>query len=314
MQSHNIDETLLSAFIGKSYFPDVLIALESTQGGHTNINYIVYAGEAKYFLKLYRYQKLPLIEKEIDVIKQLLENKYKTPSLVKTNAGDNYATSPWGVVVITDYIEGVYPKPNDEDLFAIGSLLAELHNISPINELKQGYAIQLNDMERGIRESKMLMDRDTLSFFKSVVNIGLDIPMDLLPYGLSHCDVFLDNMIKGSNHEIYLLDFEEVAIERYLFDLGRAIIGCCLVENVIDIDQAKKLISGYSAHRELKQIEKEHLLDYIIYTGGISSFWWFYEFNVKRPDDSKKNFYVELMCPVKKLIDGYASSYQQLIA
>ncbi|MCI5160078.1 MAG: hypothetical protein D3906_16975 [Candidatus Electrothrix sp. AUS1_2] len=141
-------------------------------------------------------------------------------------------------------------------------------------------------------------------FFELIINIGEKIPFADLPTGLAHCDIFLDNMIKNTSSKIYLLDFEEVAIENYLFDVGRSIIGCCIHNDLVDLNLARRLIEGYETVRKLSSLEIDYLVDYIIYCGGISAFWRYYEFNVKRPDEEKKDFYKKILTPVKALIDN----------
>ncbi|MCI5157398.1 MAG: hypothetical protein D3906_02980, partial [Candidatus Electrothrix sp. AUS1_2] len=117
--------------ISKAYFNNESIRLTRINGGHTNLNFLVTHNRDDFFLKLYRYQTANLVTLEIETICQLVEEGFRTPSIISSTSGDSCIETSEGLVVISEFIDGSHPVPINNDVYNIGSLMAHLHLITP---------------------------------------------------------------------------------------------------------------------------------------------------------------------------------------
>jgi Ser/Thr protein kinase RdoA (MazF antagonist) len=139
------------------------------------------------------------------------------------------------------------------------------------------------------------------------------LPFDQFPQSLIHGDLFLDNVIVSEMNDLWFIDFEGGCIDNSLFDLARAMIGCAIVEDRLDLELCNVLLMGYSMTRNLTDLENEYLYEYIIYAGVVSTLWRYTEFNLDRQGENKNHIYRELLIPVKKLIlQGKKSALESL--
>lgn len=234
-------------------------------------------GKKNYFLKIYRYPDIEKIKTEIALLNKLGYRAFFFED------GDKKG-------VITEYLNGSEPKQTEKNLFKIGAQISKLHLVQT-----DGLETK-NQKQKFIKLEKEIKDQG-LKFLYPLLENCKNIPFDRLPVSLIHGDVFLDNTIEKDG-KITLVDYEEIAYSNSLFDVARAVIGCCITKGEIEKTLTDALIKGYETNRSLEDIEKNHFKKMIIYTGLYSVFWRYREFNILRPDSGKKDLYRELLKPI----------------
>ena len=280
-----------------------IIDIEKTEAGLTNFNYyITDENHQKYFLKMYRKNSIEEINNEIEFINCVLNNKIKTPKIIKNIYNNDITINNGNSYVLFEYINGKHPIATDANIRKIGRLMANMHQINIECSIKQKkYSIDINHIISELKRYETKVDDELLNLFYKLIKNSQNIPFEKLPKSYNHCDIFLDNLIQ-KDEDIYIIDFEEVSYENSLFDISRCAFGCCRDNDTINLQKYYILINSYNNVKPLTQEEKEYLYDYTIFTGLISTFWRYMEFNIYRIDDTKKELYKELYYSIIKFI------------
>ena len=315
---HNGEKTIIDKII-MAYFGDIGKAnYEFTRltGGLTNYNYLIkVTGKGDYFLKIFRKAPPQRVKSLVSLTMLLQKQNFPTPRILKPIVGNYWLEGDY-TAIITEYITGVHPIQNVENLHKIGNIMSLLHLFKPDKEvgekLLQNYSLNFqNRMEqmRGVEIPK------ELSYFLDMARPHIDsIKFESYYRSVIHGDIFLDNVMVSEMNDFYFIDFEGGCIDNSIFDIARAIIGCCLKYGVIDQEFCSALLFGYTMIRPLEPIEFETLYEYIIYAGTVSALWRFTEFNISRPEENRSDIYRELMQPTLALIQmGREKAYEQLL-
>ncbi len=261
--------------------------------GLTNFNYLIIdENNNKYFFKIYRYKSIESITNELNFINYLVKKNFPTPKIIINQNSDK--------CVVFEYIDGKHPKQNIDNIIKIGKLISKLHNIKIDREvnLNIGYSLNLKD----IKEFKSNFNTKLNNLFEIILLKVESIPFDNLPKSATHCDIFLDNLIEFNN-KVFLIDFEELAYENSIFDICRAMYGCCFKNNKLNLNLVKVMIYEYQKYRKLTDLEKEYIYEYTLYAGFISIFWRYREFNINRYDSEKSSLYKEFINALEILLN-----------
>ena len=289
--------------IVKLYYNLEIKTINETDGGLTNFNYFIIDNKNKqYFLKNYRNNSFQLINQEIEFIDCAIRNKIKTPKVIKNIKNENISIHDGSYYVLFEYIKGKQPIATNDNIQKIAYIIANIHNInSDCSVKKKKYSLNLNHIISELKKYNKYIKQEIYEFLFDLIQISKKIPFEKLPKSYNHCDIFLDNLIQ-TEHDLYIIDFEEVSYENVLFDISRCAYGCCIKNDVIDFNKYSLLIQTYDKKRTLSLQEKEYLYEYTIYTGLISIFWRYMEFNIYRKDAIKKELYKELFITIKNFL------------
>lgn len=85
------------------------------------------------------------------------------------------------------------------------------------------------------------------------------IPLESLPGGLVHTDVFPSNVIVDVRNDPYLIDFDEIAAGPFIADLCVAINSFCRNLEGLDFALREAMIRGYERGRKLTDMEVDYL-------------------------------------------------------
>ncbi|WDP85182.1 MAG: phosphotransferase [Desulfobacter sp.] len=112
--------------------------------------------------------------------------------------------------------------------------------------------------------------------------------------GFIHGDIFWDNLLFDRERLTAILDFEEACQYYFLFDLGMTAVGCCADSQGFDMDKVAWMLKGYQTTLPLGRKEKNQYKIFMIYAAVSAAFWRFRQYNIRYPDQEKKNNYKEL--------------------
>jgi len=204
------------------------------------------------------------------------------------------------LAALFQFVPGEHPDATPTDLEAIGALMAKVHACDT--------SVALGAYNPGPREllrrvlKAPYRDVATRDFFADAARECQGLPWQELPRGVVHCDVFLDNLILDRDGVLHLIDWEEVARDAFLLDIARAIIGCCRVEQRMDLTLAGALVRGYQRGRVLSGVEREVLHRVSVHAGLLSTFWRYEQLTLSRPEQGRVEMYRELMGPTMGLM------------
>ncbi|OVE79899.1 hypothetical protein BVY01_01295, partial [bacterium I07] len=195
--------------------------------------------------------------------------------------------------ILKRYFQGeVCPELDFRMLNQLGAMLARLHQIPSPEYLPKTFPYGLDYFETlpssfsGCAFAKWLINKQ--DYLINTID-------SRLPRGLVHGDVFYDNVLFSTNHQLMaVIDFEEACQYYKVFDLGMCIVGTCANRGEISLSKAKAFIDGYQSIKSLQESEKAALQVFAEYGAVATSFWRFRQHHVLKPDKNKANRYHEM--------------------
>ena len=227
-------------------------------GSHT---YVV-NGRNKYLLKVIGPAFANTARQSVSIMRYLEGNGFPVPETILTKGGlPIFETEDEGekkLIVLMEFIDGDEPEL-ESCPSKVGGLVGRFHQlmekypVEPVLHGKEFFIDRYLDFLRKknyqrITEYEELGDR----LWEKVKN---------LPYGICHGDLHRGNLLKDSNGEIYLVDFDTACRAPFMFDV---MVMCDMTDyfnlKPEDIEQTKevyrKFLSGYSDHHTLSCEEK----------------------------------------------------------
>jgi len=305
-----MNRTLLKRIIGDYFSNEKWLHIEKLKGGLTNHNYrLRMANSESYFLKIFRKTEITRIIGISALIKGITDFHFPTPELIICKNGEYYWQDGIQSAIITRFIEGEYPRKNTTNLYKIGVILGMLHQIPVKAKLVEGYSLQYSRQKTILEQNSQILSPDLLEFLNIADPILQTIPKTGFPESIIHGDVFLDNLLINEFGDIFFIDFEGGCIDKSIFDLARAFIGCAIENKSLNLNYILAMVTGYNISRKLSPLEHDFLFEYIVYAGTISSLWRFIEFNIMRTNENKSHLYKELLEPTLRFVQTGKKSF-----
>ncbi len=316
-----LDEIISHYAIGEPH------QLESIPGGLGNSNFKLTTTDGVFLLKICNEKSHAELLVQIALLKHLRRYDYPTPApIAKTNGELVHIIALHASeldsscrVILYPFLPGGPAKLSPQTLAQIGEALAKLHRIPPpkisipgcqgsslTDELEQ-YATRsgLPRFPMGISQMlPFLRDVEGTRFASHRFVKWLTFELKrlepqlsrVLPTGLLHGDIFADNTLFHDDKLIAILDFEEVAHDTFLIDVGVSVIGCCYTEqHQLNVDCVRSFLAAYNAVRPLTPREWECLDAYVAYAALSIAFWRFRQFNIRRPDKRRATAYQDMI-------------------
>jgi homoserine kinase type II len=241
-----IDEVELTAFLRQNNIgkQDEIHAVEA---GSVNSNFSVRCGGSSYFLRLYEEQDASGAAEEMSTLRVLAASGVSTPTAVAsgTLSKKPAALFPW--------IEGTHAcqrAVSAERARAVGASLARVH-------LANAPARDGRFDERALRARLASIDAavypvDRLA--RTLDALARDRDRGL-PSGLTHGDLFRDNVLWDGDRVAALLDFESASRGAFVYDLAVTMLAWCYGD-AFDFELARAMVAGYESARALRAAEK----------------------------------------------------------
>lgn len=277
-----------------------LTNLTLLDGGLANSSCVIVTTKGKYVLSVCDEKNPQEISSLTALLAHLQTSAFCTPEVVPLISGENYCLYYEKPVYLKRYIAGeMGGTPTPAKIAQVGEALARLHQIPAPDFIPQQLTMGVDDFEALIGRN------DNYSPWLAQKR-GLIVPYlsDDLPQGLVHGDLFWDNMLFEQDKLVAMLDFEEVCKSYLIFDLGMCAVGCCRHQNLLDETLFNALVKGYQRVRQLTEKEQQALPIFIVYAATVTSFWRYRQFNIVRPDATKKDHYLVMSNFADSVVDS----------
>ncbi len=267
-----------------------LLSHQLLSGGSENTNYLIVTHRAKFVLSICEQKSTAQAKELTDLLAHLEIHDFNSSKVVLSKTDKSIIL--WGdkPAMIKEFIRGDIIEDLSGDLLKmIGRELAKLHKVESPTYVPD----QLNyGIEQFVKVRSYAADSDFEKWINTVSGyISPYLKMDL-PKALIHGDLFWDNVIvKKDRSEIVIMDFEEAAYYYRIFDIGMTIIGTCAEGEIVNLEKAKHLLSGYQSEEELSGEELSALRAFTIYAGASMTFWRHQNFNYIKPDPAMFDHY-----------------------
>lgn len=187
-------------------------------------------------------------------------------------------------ITLVPCLSGTHPKKTTESMCrTMGQALATLHNTLQGLKPAEDYGVPLYPWHKVRDREIQYMPADEATLMQDIWQEYENLPLDSLPKGLCHLDMFADNTLwhleQGQEKLTGLLDFTEVSVEHYVMDIAITINDFCTTwgdandGETVNFDTKKKqaFVAGYQSVRPLTQAE-QHALPVMLAMAAVT-FW-----------------------------------------
>jgi len=233
-------------------------------GGSVNSNYAVEGVGGRLFLRLYEEQDLDGARRECAMLERLAGKGVPTPAPLRRPDGGHVSVVRGKPAVLFPWRDGhmrCQAGVTPGDAARVGAALARVHVAGagePVGPGRFGVDALTLRLDR-IGESgdptfaPMVPGlRTTLARVHGARNVAL-------PRGLTHGDLFRDNVLWAESGEVSaLLDFESACEDTFAYDLMVTVLSWCFGDD-LEARLASAMREGYESVRPLTETEKQGL-------------------------------------------------------
>lgn len=223
-------------------------------------------------------------------------------------------------IIMYEYLDGIPPSHPSK------SLMQQLaHSLTLLHSIDAGlYCPFLPPFPMGYTEMHLLLDElphlplsiqqhPFIMFLTTTLNQLLPtIKHPSLSDAILHGDLFLENCIirpntksSGDSDDFVLLgiiDWEEMCLGPALLDIAMTIVGCCYDElDQLNHSLTHAFISSYHQFKPFSKIDQLLLCDFIVYACLSIGFWRFRQFNIRSPNEQRKDSYQSMRRRIETL-------------
>jgi len=255
------------SFINKKFDFLNFKSFKGIKQGIENTNYLLKSKNKKFILTIFekrvKKKEIPFFIKLMD---QLSDLNIACPKPLRNRQGEFIFKLKGKSACIVSFLKGKDKrKLNNRNCFDIGRMVAQMHlSTKKINLYrKNSMGIKnLNPLLNSIKfKSKKFINLE--KFLKTnLKDIKRKWPK-ILPNGIIHGDLFIDNIFFKNNKLSGLIDFYFAANDYYMYEIAICVNALCFEKNktkfTINKKKVKNLIKGYESIKKISQKEKKSL-------------------------------------------------------
>ena len=255
------------SYINKKFNIENFETFKGIKQGIENTNYLLKSKNKKFILTIFekrvKKKEIPFFMKLMD---QLSDLNIACPKPLRNRQGGFIFKLKGKSACIVTFLKGKDKrKLNNRNCFDIGRMVAQMHlSTKKINLYrKNSMGIKnLNPLLNSIKfKSKKFINLE--KFLKTnLKDIKRKWPK-ILPNGIIHGDLFIDNIFFKNNKLSGLIDFYFAANDYYMYEIAICVNALCFEKNktefTINKKKVKNLIKGYESIKKISQKEKKSL-------------------------------------------------------
>lgn len=313
-----LSQTELGKFISEKYQlkEDFDCKLFRTGVNHT---YFMLGTRTKYVVRVYCYNWRTKVEiqQELELLNLLKNNNLSVSFPIPDKKGDliQEINAPEGLryVVLFTFAEGEKMRfMTNETCFAIGSIMAKIHNITASKKIER---VNYNSdilMNKAYDQLSLFFSNDLseMKYIKQITSkISKNFEESNLPEnqkGIVHLDIWYDNLSVNKEDEITIFDFDNCGNGLLILDVGYFCKQLFFIESDKNEYEMKveSFLNGYRKERNLSEKELK-----LIPEAGASIFVFYLGIQAQRFDWSNifltENYLKMFVGRIKNWIDYY---------
>ena len=256
--------TKIQASILDNFWQDYKLGeiLEYTEiiNGISNSNYLIHSSEGEYVLTLYEdsnSKNAPHLANLIDH----LSNQYPlSPTLQKdTHNRKLRSLENKPAIVCTKLAGHSVDIANSEQCLQLGNHLAQIHLLLKNYQLPIDRNNDLPTVKHNYIQIRSQLKTEDRIIIEDELNFQQSLNYQQLPTGLTHGDLFRDNVLFSNQDLSGIIDFHSASNDYLIRDLAIAINDWCQIANNLSQQHLSSLLNGYNQIRPLTQLEKAYL-------------------------------------------------------
>jgi len=239
------------------------------EGGWGNLNYRVETSAGAFIVTRCSETSEAELRDMVDLLVDLEIVGFPSPHLVPHL--DGRLVSEWNSrpALVKHYIEGAIPRgvvENDPSDF--GEIAARFHIATRGRPISRPH-----DFGRAaFPAAEPFAASDPFAAWLGTMTGRFETAIDpLLPSGLVHGDLVLDNMVRSPDGALSIIDLEDTCHETLIFDLGMIVFTLAEADRWT-ADLEGSAIEGYERFRTLEEVEKVAIPLYVSYAATAIAF------------------------------------------
>ena len=258
-----IDDATLAQF-GAQYPLSSIDSLKGITQGVQNSNFLLTTAQAKYILTIYESSANGVAAADLPfflgLMLHLSANGLSCPVPLARKDGGLISTVKDKPAALVSFLEGRSVKtPRPEHCRALGAAMAQMHVAGAGFELRRannhGLANWQALFERCHDRADEVSPDLTRAMERELARLEENWP-DNVPAGISHADLFPDNVFFVQGEVSGLIDFYFACNDFYAYDLAIALNAWCFeADATFNVTKARALLSGYQNVRALSPEE-----------------------------------------------------------
>ncbi len=255
------------SYINKKFNIEKFISFKGIKQGIENTNYLLKTKKRKFILTIFEKRvsnrELPFFMKLMEVLNN---SKINCPRPIKNNEGNYLFKLKNKKACIVTYLDGQDKKIlNNKNCYDIGKIIARIHLITKNIRISRKNSMGINNLDRLLKSIRFKKKEfhNLEKFLKmNLKDIKKKWPK-LLPKGIIHGDLFIDNIFFIRNKLSGILDFYFAANDYFIYEIAICINALCFDKKDAKFNINKKkvrnLIKGYESIRKITKKEKKSL-------------------------------------------------------
>jgi homoserine kinase type II len=272
---------------------------KTISGGSTNSNYLIRTDKGRFVLTLFEEKTMEEVRQLADLLEWFRERDFPTSQPVLSNSGDQVLRYNKSPVMLKSWVPGkVVSSLNKKQLFQAGLQMARLHQLEAPDMLPENQYYNSSVLDTVIGKGPDAKYEKWLQ--KQHERLKEILPQEL-PQGIVHGDLFFDNILFQKGNLQAIIDFEQACYERYLYDVGMALVALCTKNSSLSPRKTKAFLKGYEEIQRLSGKERKHLPAFVEYAATATSRWRYWKYNIQTPTPRRKNTHKKMVQLVKEV-------------
>ena len=255
------------SYLNKKFDIEKFVSFQGIKQGIENTNYLLKTKNRKYILTIFEKR---VSNKELPFFMRLMEilnsSKINCPRPIKNKDGNYLFKLKNKNACIVSFLEGRDKKIlNIKNCYDVGKIIARMHLITKNIKIFRKNSMGINNLDPLLKSIKFKKQKfqNLDKFLKiNLKDIKKKWP-NILPKGIIHGDLFIDNIFFKKNKLSGILDFYFAANEYLIYEIAICINALCFDKKgtkfIINKKKVKNLIKGYESIRKITLKEKKSL-------------------------------------------------------
>jgi homoserine kinase type II len=232
--------------------------------GSINTNYRLECERGRFFLRHTTVRSADELAFEASLVEFLAAASFPAPRLVRTLGGEPFLDLKGGRTSVFHFLPGeelTRRALTPEHVEQVGRELGKLHRLTQSFGGARENPYSRATVRRWLGELGQSNDEELRAFSRAYLECLEPLDFEhLLPRGVIHADLFMDNVKWVGDRISALFDFEMACSDVYVLDLAIALNAWCF-DRSYDPGLARAMVRGYRVERALSRAEEQALYD-----------------------------------------------------
>ena len=244
-------------------------------GGYANVNFRVTTPKGKYFVKFSQEHPAKALASEIAYVKHVTSASIPCPEFVAGHTGQHIFTNGATHAVVMTLLQGEsHDILNDDQLAALGQVLAQVHTINTGTLVPRTTWWRRDYVRDGVRlAQKRFAHTGEFERIKECVANLAPLDFTTLPRSIVHGDPWPQNAVFKGEQLLALIDWEETTIGHCIFDFVYLAMSCCFTDDAFESENFRILLTAYESLRPLTIQERASVVNVAQRIACTNSLW-----------------------------------------